>query len=159
MKIANWNIERLSSRKKDIVTTKIMDVNADIFVFTESTSVLQLDNYFSVHSKEFDHRANEQWVSIFSKYAIVKQLETFDANRTCSAIINSPLGDLIIYGTIIPYHNAGVSGNRHPVKGYKVWEYHAEDIKAQSRDWQKIRKANPNIPFLLIGDFNQTRDP
>ena len=89
MKIANWNIERLSKRKKDLVTSKVLDVNADVFVFTESTSVLQLEDYESVHSEEFDHRPKEQWVSIFSKYPIVKQIATFDPNRTCCAIIAS----------------------------------------------------------------------
>ena len=158
MKIANWNIERLSKRKRELVTNKVIEIDADIFVFTESTSLLKLDKYESVHSEEFDHRPNEQWISIFSKYPIKKQVVTFNGNRTCCAIINSPLGNVIIYGTIIPYHNAGVSGDRYPVSGYKPWEYHCEDIERQSEDWKRIKQLYPNLPFVLIGDFNQVRD-
>lgn len=73
-------------------------------------------------------------------------------------MIKTPFGDLIIYGTIIPYHMAGVSGNRYEFSGYKPWELHKEDIIRQSDDWKIIQSKNKNIPFLVIGDFNQTRD-
>lgn len=158
MKIANWNIERLSKRKKELVTNKVLEINADIFVFTESTSVLELKDYNAVHSSEFSHRPNEQWVSIFSRFPIVKRIETFDAFRTCCAVVNSLFGDIIVYGTIIPYHNAGVTGDRYPVSGYKPWEYHCEDIERQAGDWKKIKETYPRLPFVLAGDFNQVRD-
>lgn len=56
MKISNWNIERLSKRKKELVTNKVLEINADIFVFTESMSVLDLKDYNAVYSNEFSHR-------------------------------------------------------------------------------------------------------
>ena len=85
MKIANWNIERLSKRKKELITNKVLEINADIFVFTESTSVLELKDYNAIHSSEFLHRPNEQWVSIFSKFPIVKSIETFDSENPLTA--------------------------------------------------------------------------
>lgn len=53
---------------------------------------------------------------------------------------------------------AGVKGNRYDYEGYKIWELHEEDIIRQSNDWKKIQSEHKNIPFLVIGDFNQTRD-
>lgn len=158
LKIANWNIERLPKRKKELVEDKISSIDADIFVFTESSSNLQLKGYEAVHSKEFDHRPKEQWVSVFSKHPIIDVIETFDSKRTACCLIDTPIGKLIIYGTIIPYHNAGVSGSRYPVSGYKAWEYHYEDIQRQSKDWSAIISQYPSIPFFVIGDFNQVLD-
>ena len=160
-RIANWNLERpkKGTNKTKLALEQIENINADIFLLTETSDAINLQpDYEAIKSIPFDRNPNEQWITIWSKWKIEKQIETFDNKRTACALINAPFGELIIYGTIIPYHMAGVSGNRYEFSGYKVWELHEEDIIRQSNDWKKIQSKNKNIPFFVIGDFNQTRD-
>lgn len=160
-RIANWNVERpkIGTKKTKLVIEQINKINADIFILTETSNAINLKPFYkAVKSIPFDRNPNEQWVTIWSKWEIKKEIETFDNKRTTCALIKAPIGDLIIYGTIIPYHMAGVSGKRYEFSGYKAWELHEEDIIRQSNDWKKIQSENNNIPFFVIGDFNQTRD-
>jgi len=160
-RIANWNLERPKNgtKKTKLALEQIEKINADILLLTETSDAINLEPiYNSVKSIPFDRNPNEQWITIWSKWKIKNKIETFDNKRTTCALIKSPFGNLIIYGTIIPYHMAGVSGNRYDFSGYKPWELHKEDIIRQSDDWKKIQSENKNIPFLVIGDFNQTRD-
>ena len=160
-RIANWNLERpkKGTKKTKLAHEQIERINADILLLTETSDAINLEPiYKSVKSVPFDRNPNEQWITIWSKWKIEKQFKTFDNKRTICALIKSPIGSLIIYGTIIPYHMAGVSGKRYDFSGYKPWELHEEDIIRQSDDWKKIQSENKNTPFFVIGDFNQTRD-
>lgn len=160
-RIATWNVERPKpgTKKTKLALNKIKEINADVLVLTETSNSINLSpEYSAIKSIPFERSPQEQWVTIWSKWEIVKAIETFDPKRTACALIKAPFGELIIYGTIIPYHMAGVSGIRYEQKGYKAWQFHYEDIGSQSADWEKIRSHYPNAHLLVIGDFNQTRD-
>jgi endonuclease/exonuclease/phosphatase family metal-dependent hydrolase len=161
IKIANWNVERpLHGRKKTILTRqKISAIAADVFVLTETSSALDLSDEFpySAASISFDRTPDEQWVRIWSKFEISESICTFDNRRTACALIQLPETEVLIYGTIIPYHMAGVSGERYGNLGYKAWQYHEEDIYRQANDWERISNLY-NKPIFVIGDFNQSRN-
>ena len=158
-KISNWNIERpnWNTAKTNLVISKILELNTDIIVLTETSHAVNLSDSFpySVSTLSYDRTPNEQWVTIWSKWEIVEQIKTFDNYRTTCARINSPFGEIIVYGTIIPYHMAGVSGERYGNLNYKAWEYHEKDLYRQSADWQKV--LTNDCPLFVIGDFNQSR--
>ena len=159
-KIANWNLERPKSetKKTKLAIEKILEINADIIVLTETSKSVDLRKFypFQISTKSYERTPDEQWVTIWSKWEILKQIETFDNFRTVSGIIKSPFGDIIIFGTIIPYHQAGVSGIRYGNLNYKIWEYHEKDLYAQSENWKKLIETE-KLPLFVIGDFNQTR--
>ena len=159
-KISNWNIDRPSpnSKKTKLVICKIIEEDSDIIVLTETSNAIDLsDKYpFSISTLSYERTPTEQWVTIWSKWEILEQLSTFDNYRTVSGIIKSPFGNFTLFGTIIPYHMAGVSGVRYGNLNYKTWEYHEKDLISQSQDWKKIIKSH-NLPLMVIGDFNQTR--
>jgi exonuclease III len=160
-RIANWNLERpkAGTKKTKLAFEQIKKINADILVLTETSDGINLaPDYNAVKSISFEQNPTEQWITIWTKWRIKSRIETFDNKRTACAIIASPFGDLIVYGTIIPYHMAGVKGNRYAFSGYKVWELHTEDIIRQSEDWRRIKAKYGSTPFFVIGDFNQTRD-
>jgi hypothetical protein len=48
MRIATWNLQRLEKRKNQLILDKLVDINADILVLTETNSIIQLDNYTCV---------------------------------------------------------------------------------------------------------------
>lgn len=159
-KIANWNLERPKSetKKTKLAIEKILEINADIIVLTETSKSVDLREFypFQISTKSYERTPDEQWVTIWSKWEILKQIETFDNFRTVSGTIKSPFGDIIVFGTIIPYHQAGVSGIRYGNLNYKIWEYHEKDLYAQSENWKKLIE-NEKLPLFVIGDFNQTR--
>ena len=159
-KIATWNVERpkKETEKTALVIEKIKDVNADILVLTESAFSISLTELypFSVHSLAYERTPEEHWVSIFSKWEITKQIETFDNFRTACAVVETPFGKVIVFGTIIPYHQAGVSGVRYGCLGYKQWEYHEKDLHQQAKEWGRILEQE-GLPILVMGDFNQSR--
>jgi hypothetical protein len=162
MKISNWNVERpqRGAKRTSLIKDKILSLNSEIIVLTETSEALELDDYYpySVSTIPFDRTPEEQWITIWTKYPVIDTLPTIDSNRTICGKIALPAGELIIYGTIIPYHMAGVSGLRYGNLGYKAWEYHEKDLVNQSNDWEQIIKQNSSTPFFIIGDFNQTRN-
>jgi len=159
-KIATWNVERpkKGTEKTALAISKIKEVNADILVLTENaTSVSLTELYpFSVHSLAYERTPEEHWVSIFSKWEIIQQIRTFDNYRTACAVIKAPFGEIAVFGTIIPYHQAGVSGVRYGNLGFKQWEYHEKDLHQQAKDWKRIAEET-QIPLWVMGDFNQSR--
>lgn len=159
-KIANWNVERPKSntKKTNLALNKIKEIDANIFVLTETSNAIDLaPNYQSLKSKNNKRNPDEQWIAIWSKWKIIKKIDTFDSFRTVCALIETPFDKIIIYGTIIPYHNAG-NDIRYGKLAYKMWQMHKEDIARQGKDWQRIMSKHNDIPFFVIGDYNQTRD-
>lgn len=160
-KIANWNLERpkKNTLKTQLAIEKIIHENPDLIVLTETSDAVDLsrDYPFSIQADSYDRMPNEQWVTIWSKWKIKSKLNIFDGFRTCCGIIEAPFGDIIVFGTIIPYHIAGVSGIRYGNLNYKVWEYHEKDIIAQGKAWESLIRNYPNMPLFILGDFNQTR--
>ncbi len=159
-RIATWNLDRPRSfTKASRIKEKLQDIAADILILTETSELIDLQpEYEAVKSTEFERYKDQPWITIWSRWKVVERIETFNSYRTACCLIDAPFGPIIVYGTIIPYHMAGVSGNRYPEKGKKVWQLHFEDILAQSSDWKGIIAKYPNVPFLVAGDFNQTRD-
>ena len=159
-KIATWNVERpkKGTQKTALTIAKIEEFNADVLVLTENATSISLTELypFSVHSLAYERTPEEHWVSIFSKWQITDQIQTFDNYRTACAVIKAPFGDITVFGTIIPYHQAGVSGIRYGNLGYKQWEYHEKDLHQQAKDWDRITKKTQN-PLWVMGDFNQSR--
>ena len=75
MRIATWNLQRLEKRKNKEILDKLANINADILVLTETSSIIQLDNYNCVSTdplpSNFDNikfNAGENRVSILTKY-------------------------------------------------------------------------------------------
>jgi endonuclease/exonuclease/phosphatase family metal-dependent hydrolase len=85
-----------------------------------------------------DYKAGECRTQIFTKYKILKQIQTFDAYNTIHLKVETPEGELSIYGGII-----GVDG------GTK--KFFKRDLAGVLKDWSTLNKEE-NI--CLAGDFN-----
>lgn len=160
-KISTWNIERPrpKTKKTGLVLKKIIEEDSDIIVLTETSNAVELSSTYpySISTKSYDRTPDEQWVTIWSKWKIIEQLETIDNKRTVCGIVETPFGKIILYGTIIPYHMAGVSGVRYGNLNYKAWEYHEKDLYNQSQNWSKLIADHEDLPLIVAGDFNQAR--
>lgn len=160
-KISTWNLERPrpNSKKTGLAIQKILEENSDIIVLTETSKAVDLSSVYpySISTESYERTPTEQWVTIWSKWKITEQLETIDNKRTVAGIVETPFGKVILYGTIIPYHMAGVSGVRYGNLNYKTWEYHEMDLYSQSQNWKELIKNNNELPLIVAGDFNQSR--
>lgn len=144
MKIATWNLERptKNGHKTPAILQYLYKLNADILVLTETNEFIDLGNeYECFHTEIFSgqfYNEGDRQVSVFSKYPITKQIPTFRADTSLCLEINTPLGELIVYGTII-----GNFGNRGDL--FKL------DLDKQLSDFETIGKTKN---FCIIGDFN-----
>lgn len=147
MKIATWNLERPNNKKKQLIIDKLVDIDADILILTETSSIIQLDNYFCVSTKRlptfFDntnYKAGENRVSILTKYKTTIRHETFDSYTTVCSDIETPWGLLTVYGSII-----GVFANQQP--------RFDNDLYGQLADFERLF---PNQQVCFAGDLNIT---
>ena len=148
MKILTWNVERLKKFKNQNLINIINSYDADIIVLTETSSEIDLNNnYNCVSTTELPlnhdgivYKANENRTTIWTKYEVINQTETFDNYTSICAQVKTEFGNLNIYATII-----GVFGG----KG----ERFKNDLKLHLDDFQKL---NSNEMNCIIGDLNTT---
>lgn len=146
MKIATWNVERLKHRKalNDIVSI-CERVSADIMVLTETDAQIRLPYRHSFHTPRAAevnpslYTPTENRVSIFTNYPCVAQHCTFDEYTALCIELETEMGRLAVYGTII-----GVYGNRH--RSFKT------DLERQIEDYKRLAQTVPNL--CICGDFN-----
>ncbi len=151
MKIINWNVGRPSVNKVKRITEKLIELNADIVVLTETSSVIDLGssyNYFSTDFIEQDferqnlikYKNSERRASIYSKYPISKTYTTYDKFTSICLDIDTPLGIITFYATII-----GVFGGLNP--------RFTNDLTSQVQDFEMLIKVKN---ACIIGDYNIT---
>ena len=145
MKIATWNIERLKTKKNLIpVVENIRKIDADILILTEFNNIVELPFYeFKIETQKlprepYDYKETERRVAIFSKFPIIKTLKTYDEMSSCCAEIQTNLGNLIVYGTIV-----GILG--YSDKNFKT------DLEKQTKDIKSLSKLGH---FCYSGDLN-----
>ncbi|MGB0849551.1 MAG: endonuclease/exonuclease/phosphatase family protein [Thiolinea sp.] len=157
LRIGTWNVERPSVRgwkrplRNPVIMEQIRSVNADIWVLTETHEVIiPGEDYASASTLQSPHYPEgERSATIWSRYPIIRQLETFDPYTAVCVEIKSPIGNLLVYGSIITYANdKGSKGNA------RMWEEHYKSILAHEADWGKLRTEN--LPICCAGDFNET---
>jgi len=146
MKIANWNVERLKHYAKiDEISQILTDLDAEILVLTETDNRICLKNYKNSVSTNLlteiepkNYKKTENRVTIYSKYEILRQFETFDKYTSLCVELKTEFGNLVIYGTII-----GIYGNRN--------ENFTNDLTKQIADFDKYSKDGN---FCVAGDYN-----
>lgn len=158
LRIATWNLDRPKQNghsKNQRRIEKICEIEADLWILTETNSAISLDGYASLASEAQPgyHSSGESYAAIWSRWPILRQVPTFDPYFSVCAEIDSPAGALIVFGTIITYANdPGVSGTA------RKWEEHRKSIESHAADWHRLRNEFPNHLFCIAGDFNQSRD-
>ena len=159
MKIATWNVERLKHQNSlDKILSVIDDAQADILVLTETDERIKPHYRYSSHTPKLRdapsdyhmpgryknhlvsdfYKPTENRVSIYTNYHCVKQYETYDQYTAICVELETEVGNLLVYGTII-----GILGNRD--------ESFKQDLLLQAKDYERISKAG-NI--CICGDFN-----
>ena len=69
------------------------------------------------------------------------------------ALIETPAGPLLVYGTIIAHF-----GDRGPLGQSKYNTEQQAAILAHAHDWRRLHAQYPGVPLIVAGDFNATCD-
>ena len=162
IRIATWNVERPKPKGWKIPPAQLSrmeEVDADIWVLTETTLThAPPDHPHGVFSPEHPERrpANERWVGIWSRWPLVELSAPAAHKRgSLAALCETPLGQIVVYGTVLAWANEPHTDEGTPTK---MWEVHLAEIERQGHDWRTIREAHPDVPLVIAGDFNQDRD-
>lgn len=169
MKISTWNLKRpivLDQPRVELLRQTIEGVGADIWVFTETNSEVGPQGEFHKVCSEqigYLHKRKECRTAIWSKFPIVNKIETYDPKTAVCVEIESPLGPMLVLGTVIPFEGAGLSWrywfNNDRREASERWEIHMEAIDVHRLEIMRIRKQYPEHHFCFAGDFNQRFDP
>jgi hypothetical protein len=177
MRIATWNLERpkasgpLADVKNKAIQAQLDRLGADIWILTETNGVIQPSGYESVPSERMPGRGpGENSTTIWSRYPIKGQVTTLEGQPTrvmagqprplgyyvngpdnsvaVCADIETPHGDLRVYGTIITWH-----ADKGPTGTAKNWDEQYVSIEAHAQDWQRLGQDRV---ICVAGDFNMT---
>ena len=144
-----------SIRKLPHLRSRITETDADIWVLTETNSVVDLiatHPYFaSTEPVPNYHTPGEHWATVWSRYP-ARAIPTRDPSITAALEVETPSGPLLVYGTVLPYEADRLTS------GAKVWSEHYRVVPAQGREWQEFRALYPNHFMCVAGDLNQSRD-
>lgn len=157
MRIATWNVERSGTQHRSRVPTQqayLESLASDIYVLTECHDRFALTGcHGPIMSTpgQAPYKPADRAVGIWSKWPVLRSLETTDGSLSACAEIDSPLGPLIVYGTILPYHAAGKPEASH-------WQRHREALGQQIEDWHRLRVGHPKHMMCVAGDFNMNLD-
>jgi len=161
MRIATWNVERPKSStapRSQRVLNKFREIAADIWILTETHDAIvpgpdyQSASTPTVPAPPISHADGEHKTTIWSRWPIVEQWDTATPHRATCAVLETPLGELVVYGTVIPYHGA-----RWPYGTPRNWDAHYAAIATQGADWSRLQRKYPGYGLCIAGDLNQTR--
>lgn len=154
LRIGVWNLNHArgaAARTKRMAL--IEGLAADLWILTETNDHHAPDGFVGVHSEpRADSPAGGRWASIWSRHRVVRQLDVEDPNRTCAALIETPQGALVVFGTVIPWEHDRGEPPRDPTP--RNWREQYRVIPLQGAEWASLRAAHPSAKLCIAGDLN-----
>jgi endonuclease/exonuclease/phosphatase family metal-dependent hydrolase len=165
LRIGTWNVEYALTAANNDRRRRIMRTHpADIWILTETRDHLRPGvGYSPAHSEQRPYygssvKARSRWISIWSRYPIIRRAaaRNADRERTTTALIKTPLGPLLVYGTVLPWNgDKGRYGQNENASG---WSEHHRVIPLQTAEWRYLRATIPNAHLCIAGDLNTDMD-
>lgn len=153
MRIGTWNVEYAAGKEKNARRlARLRQARADIWVLTETHDVLDLsDTHHAVSTLQRPHgRKGSRWVTIWSRWPMTERLAVGDPTRTVAARLDHPVGDVVVYGTVLPWHT-----DRGPHDGpVRNWSEQDRVLPLQLAEWRAMRDRLGTRPLVIAGDFN-----
>jgi len=158
--VGTWNLDGYRRTGKLPEQVAVLEaLCADVLVLTEVSDRTRLEgkhSWWSAPGQPPQYKPHHRAVGVFSGWAGVP-LEVSDSRLSVCVALTAPkpLGLVLVYGTIIPYHDDGVRQGQAA-----RWERHRKAIGLVLSDIKRIR-CIPNYSsahFILAGDFNTNLD-
>lgn len=169
LRIATWNVQRPESgddARLPQLAHRLRSMDADIWILTETHQSLSPGlEYRAAFTRQMRGKFHlgECRTAIWSRLPIAKTIATHDPETAVCVEVTTDNGAILVYGTVIPYHQAGVGQRTYrsggvDVTGMQPWQLHYESIDRHLHDLMSISQRHPDHPICFGGDFNQSRD-
>jgi hypothetical protein len=155
MRIGTWNVEYAAGAEKNARRMEIIRSNpADIWVLTETHDDLDLSpTHCAVHSHQRPAgRPGARWVSIWTTCDVLYRIDVVDPERTVAAMLNTPIGQMLVYGTVLPWHSD--RGKHADDVQVPCWSEHHREIPRQAGEWSMLSDRYPDAALCVAGDLN-----
>lgn len=159
--VATWNLDGYGSgaaRRLPLQINALNALRADVLVLTEVRDTTRIPGMRFWWSSEGagPYAPQDRAVCVASAWEGYT-LEVADPRLSVCVVLGAPtaLGQVVVYGTIIPYAMDGVrQGVAAP------WERHRRAVADVVRDLERLRAvpALSSARFVLAGDFNTCLD-
>lgn len=155
-RIATWNIDHARARSRDADRIAIIDsADADVLILTETSDRVRptAGGFRAAHSAPRPHcPPAERWVSIWTRVPIRKHVDTIDPLRTVAVVLGSDDHELLVYGTVLPWHADVGDARAQPAPRH--WAEHRRVVAEQSSEWKALHDQMPGTPLIVAGDWN-----
>ena len=160
--ISNWNVERAHPKQSRFnrIAEALSGIESDIYFLTETHERLTPKRGFHPlfsGTPDREQVEGERWSAIWSRWPITSLNDYVNDKSRCVAgmIENTPFGQLIVYGTVLPWSS---DPRASEIGSYRAYQ---ENLEMQEDDWMRIRHDFPcnTNTFILAGDFNQSLAP
>lgn len=158
IRVGTWNLDgyrQLQRAPRQIAL--LASLNADVLVLTEVNDTAHVPGMIAILSADGSppYEPRNRAVGVYTRHAQRQVLEVTDPRLSTCVAIDLPVGAgrLIIYGTVIPWHQDGVSA-----KVAKVWERHRQAVRDVVADCARLASTYPSAHLVLAGDLNMNLD-
>lgn len=155
MRIGTWNVEYAAGAEKNVKRMEVIRGNpADIWVLTETHDDLDLSaTHRPIHSTQRPTgRPGARWVSIWTRYDVLYPIDVADPERTTAAMLHTPMGLMLVFGTVLPWHSdRGRHGDEIEVP---YWSEHHREVQRQGAEWSEMRDRHKYALMCVAGDLN-----
>jgi hypothetical protein len=155
MRIGTWNVEGgVGSRNPDRLAI-LRARDAAVWVLTETHLALDLsDTHVRVSSEPRPGaRDGSSWVTIWSRFPLLRTLSVPDPRRMVAAVFKTPTGPLAVAGVVLPWHSdrGDVASDPPP----RNWHEHRRVVRNQMPVLLSgLRLEAPDARRVVAGDFN-----
>lgn len=153
MKIGTWNVEYAAGDARNrLRLQRLAQAEADVWVLTETHDRLDLIPLgYAPVSTPASRRGGGRWTTIWTRFPILEVVPTVDTDRTAAALIEAPVGAVLVYGIVLPWHT-----DKGPTGAAKSWTEHHRVIPEQGEEWARLRDAHAAASLVVAGDLNTT---
>jgi endonuclease/exonuclease/phosphatase family metal-dependent hydrolase len=158
MRIATWNLDRAKPRpgaRLSALKEAMAEVAADIWVLTETWLSLSPGPEYALvaqseNASDRDAAEGEVWCAVWSRLPGAAVRLSAEPDRTAAAQLTRDDGSrVLVYGTVLPW---GSDKRRSPMMGADAF---VASLEAQSSEWGTLTSSHPEVPLVIVGDFNQ----
>lgn len=76
-----------------------------------------------------------------------------DPLRTVAAVVTTPSGAVLVYGTVLPW---GADPGPDPEAPARGWSEMDRVLPLQLAEWRRLQNAHPGVPLVVAGDLNMS---
>lgn len=93
-------------------------------------------------------------MTIWTRLPVKHVFQVYDSNRAAAALVSSGIGELLVYGAMLPWQtDVGEPAIEPKPRG---WSEQYRTIPLQAADWARMQDAHPAALLMVAGDLNMS---